>query len=352
MPALAKLASHNLPVSKLNSTGATFLRIANHTLDNCDVIPGIDEAKDRIIESPAACLKLFREDPSRWDGILCGKGGDAEPECVTKEQIDIVMEIAKGTNFPGTNELMYDGYDISSIGTWDTFLDNPNPSDFDQDFARYFILQNENLTLPWNETTSDAKDLVDKAREWNDAIQATADQFKLDASFQGKIVMYQGLADGVIPSGSSLRYFNQTRVAYGGDMSSWFRYFPIPGLQHCWNSPEGVTGYGAPWYIGGVGVGEVANTTWHIPTRIGLNNSQFDALEALVEWVERADHPPVEQLIATAFRKGALKGFNFKVSRQRLVCAWPKIAVWDRTNGTEESVDHWSCQSGDTAGNS
>jgi feruloyl esterase len=66
----------------------------------------------------------------------------------------------------------------------------------------------------------------------------------------GKLIHYHGLADGLIPTGASEYLYNQYLYAMNDkniDLSSFYRFFLIPGMQHCGGSIGD-----APQYMGGV----------------------------------------------------------------------------------------------------
>ena len=82
----------------------------------------------------------------------------------------------------------------------------------------------------------------------------------------GKILMYHGWADTIVPPIYSQYYYDQVAAAMGGvkRIQRFFRLFMIPGMDHC-------------------------STAQGFGTSIGLDD--FDALRALERWVERGQAP-------------------------------------------------------------
>lgn len=108
----------------------------------------------------------------------------------------------------------------------------------------------------------------------------------------GKIIMYHGTADGLVPTKGSDVYYDRVSDAMGGPPTGFFRYFHVPGMHHCWT-----TGVDAPWYFAApFHAGILGDETWSVP---GFEDSRHDVLLALVEWVEEGR--AVEEIVATAW---------------------------------------------------
>jgi hypothetical protein len=61
-----------------------------------------------------------------------------------------------------------------------------------------------------------------------------------------KIMMWQGGADNLIPTGDSINIYRTVATAYGNGttdfagLSSWFRYYRAPGVGHCGSGTPGL----------------------------------------------------------------------------------------------------------------
>jgi feruloyl esterase len=122
-----------------------------------------------------------------------------------------------------------------------------------------------------------------RARRIYDATSVDLHAFKTRG---GKILMWHGWADGAIPATSSIGYYEGVTERMGGrkQTEDFFRLFLVPGVHH---------GGGGP----------------------GL--TEFDALTALENWVERGHAP--EKLIAQ-------RSSNGLVERSRPVYPYPILA--------------------------
>ena len=130
----------------------------------------------------------------------------------------------------------------------------------------------------------------------------------------GKLIVYHGVSDAIFSVDDSQALFRGLNQANGGDASNFARLFRVPGMGHCSGGPA---------------------------------TDQFDALSALVQWVEQGQAP--EQITARARGAGNPGGVNADVpatwaaDRSRPLCPWPKVARY-RGTGSLESAESFSCQ--------
>jgi feruloyl esterase len=130
----------------------------------------------------------------------------------------------------------------------------------------------------------------------------------------GKLVMYHGWADPLIPSQSSINYFNALathdshgfqQVGFGGNPTlqktqSYARLFMVPGMYHCSGGP-------------------------------GPN--VFDALTPLVTWAETGVAP--ETIVATKFVNDTPPA----VEMNRPLCVYPKVAKYNGGGSTSVATN-------------
>jgi feruloyl esterase len=133
-------------------------------------------------------------------------------------------------------------------------------------------------------------------------LSATSRDLSAFRSRGGKIVMYTGWSDPVVPPGDTVRYYEDVVKETGGleATQKFFRFFPVPGMGHC----------------GG-----------------GTGPNTFDALSALDQWVERGVAP--ETLIAARSVNGA-------VDRTRPLCPYPAVAGYKGT-GSIDKAESFAC---------
>ena len=170
---------------------------------------------------------------------------------------------------------------------------------------------------------------------------ATADVYDLSPFHNrgGKLLQYHGLADASISTGSSEYFYKEvykTMQSKGIALDSWFRYFEVPGMQHCSGTDDNVN---APWYFAGANqasrIGSSPGSVHSVP---GFKDAKHDALLALMAWIEHDTAP--DQIIATKWQNDTLVD---KVLRQRPLCPFPQHAKYNG-QADPDSAESWTCR--------
>jgi feruloyl esterase len=115
----------------------------------------------------------------------------------------------------------------------------------------------------------------------------------------GKLIMYAGWMDPVVPPQDNAAYYESVARRMGGydKTRDFFRFFTAPGMGHCSGGP-------------------------------GPN--QFDALTALEQWVEKGNAP--DSLLATRSTGG-------KVDRTRPLCPYPQVARYKGAGSIDDAAN-------------
>ena len=278
----------------------------------CDPQDGL---RDGIVSEPFSCN-------FRYEELLCKPG--ATSNCLTSDQLNTVyqfyddfVDVNQTFVFPGLTL----GTDASALVA--------SPNELGVDFFKYWVHGDPK----WDPSTFTYAD-TELARRINPG-NASADDYDLSAvrSNGGRILMYHGLADGIIPTKSSLYFYNHVyRALLQKGLSSlddFFRLFLIPGMNHCSGSPN------APWYVGG-GSQAVTGASHSVP---GFEDPQHDIILAMIRWVEEGVAP--DKIIATKYKDdNAAEG----VELQRPLCPYPLQAKYTGS-GNASDPSSWSCQS-------
>ncbi len=314
----------NLPItSPKRLSPADVSLLASEVTRQCDSIDGV---RDGIVSTPDACaLNLTR--------LLCPTSTPSPSKCLTTQQISTAHNLYNAYLSAKDASLLYPGLTPSSEQQWWILINGTEPSAFGVGYARDFLF--DDATWDWH-TFNES---VVAFAEAHDPGDPTADDYAALAAVRargGKVMLYHGLADGLVPTRGSELYYNRTIAALGGQESGvedFFRMFLVPGMQHCWG-----TVVDAPWnFAGAFQAGSMGSDVWSVP---GFEDAEHDALMALVQWVEGG--PAVESIVATTWRSSMDPTSGVK--RQRPICAWPKRAVWDG-EGNVDAAASWSCSS-------
>ena len=127
---------------------------------------------------------------------------------------------------------------------------------------------------------------------------ANGTQHSSFAGHGGKLLVYHGLSDQAMSTGSLVQWYEQLTPRQSEGPQEWARLFLVPGMTHC----------------GG-----------------GRSTDQFDVLSVIQNWVEH-DHAP-DRIVA--------KGTAFP-GRTRPLCSYPKVARFD--SGDPEDERSFSCR--------
>ncbi|KAI1176224.1 Tannase/feruloyl esterase [Nemania sp. FL0916] len=317
---VTQVASYNWPADDAKHIDWQLLpSIAPLISKQCD---DIDGAADGIISLPGLCNVTFEE-------LLCEKPGANQSACLTAAQTETLKNVYSDWKTP-SGELLYKGLLPGSEQQMYTVLNYSDASPYGIGYARYFVLNNATYRL------SDFNDSLVTIAERTDPGNSTADNYDL-AAFRdrgGKMIMYHGQADGLVPTQGSTLYYDRVVEKMGGNVTAtqeFFRYFMVPGMQHCWTTPVD-----APWAFAGASQASVlGNDTWSVP---GFRDAQHDILLALMDWVEK--NATVDQVVATTWTKPT--NTSSGVLKQRPLCPYPQMARWDG-DGDMNNATSWSC---------
>jgi feruloyl esterase len=250
----------------------------------CDAADGV---ADRVVADPRQC----RFDP----GSLRCAGGDG-PACLTAAQVESARRIYRGAANPRTGEAIFPGPEPTSELEWAAFV--PGAFPIGANYFRDLVLGDP----AWDPRSFDFDRDVERAREVEGGlIDATDPDLGAFARRGGRLLLWHGWSDGLIPARSTVDYYGAVVAKLGGEAArAHVRLFMAPGVAHCWGG-EG------PYVI--------------------------DALSALERWVEQGEAP--ERILATRPLEGG-------GTRSRPLCPWPQVARY-RGSGSSDDAASFAC---------
>jgi feruloyl esterase len=262
---------------------------------------------DQFLTDPRDC----HFDPK---ALLC-TGGKVPPACLTADQVTTMRKYYAGTIDPVNGQVIYPGYErgnesnnVLALGLV-LMEELPEPA-FDGLFYWVFGPSFGQPASAVNFANFDFHRAVDTVDDQlAKVLNADSTDLGEFREHGGKLLMYHGWADPLIPSQSSINYFN---ALVGGENSGmqqasfkwgdprldktqkYARLFMVPGMYHCSGGP-------------------------------GPN--VFDALTPLVTWVETGVAP--ETIIATT-----PPATPPAVQITRPLCVFPKVAKYNGSGST------------------
>jgi feruloyl esterase len=264
---------------------------------------------DQFLTDPRDC----RFDPK----VLQCTNGNVPPACLSAEQVTTIQKYYDGARDPVNGQLINPGSergnetdDVRALGL--AFQEKlPEPA-FD---GLFYWVYGASFGIPSSATNFASFDFHRDVDTVDDQLARVLNANSTDlGEFRehgGKLIIYHGWADPLIPSQSSINYFNAlvgnhadeaqpARFEQDGNPAlrrtqSYTRLFMVPGMYHCSGGP-------------------------------GPNT--FDALTPLVNWVEKDVAP--DTIIATKFVNDTPPA----VEMTRPLCVFPKVAKYIGSGGT------------------
>ncbi|KAJ5640917.1 tannase and feruloyl esterase [Penicillium herquei] len=288
--------------------------VATEILKQCDPQDGV---ADGILQNPFGCVFDLT-------ALTCNSTSSNDT-CITSAQMHTVNKLFNPW-VDANDTFIFPGYTLGAeVGS---------PS-LDSDFVTYiqYMLQ---IGGDWTWEDWNSQELIALSDRLNPG-NATADNFDIEPFYQkgGKLIHYHGYSDPSIATGASFYFFNHVAQALkpkGVPISDFYRFFPIPGMEHCTSTPSDQN---APWYLNGDNQADsLSGTVWGVP---GFNDSKHDVVLAIMAWVENGTAP--DYLIPT-------KWWNDNpddgVEIQRPICSYPELALYNGSGNTS-LPENWHC---------
>jgi feruloyl esterase len=291
--------------------------VAQRVLARCDVLDGL---ADGIVSDVKACQAQFSVER---DVPACA--GARDGRCLTPAQKTVLANVFAGArNSAGQPIYSSFPFDVGiSGGNWRQwkFVSPPTrdagavafifstPPMVDRPDGLAFAL---GFDLDKDMPAIDATDPVYRESAMSFMTPPNAAKLSRLRDRGAKLIVYHGTSDPVFSSDDTAAWYERLQAANGGDASSFARYFPVPGMNHCAGGPS---------------------------------TDQFDMLSALVAWVEQGQAP--DAVTATARGPGAAVvnpdvPFDWSPRRTRPLCPYPQVAIY--VGGDPEAASSFACR--------
>ncbi len=297
--------------------------VADAILAKCDALDG---AEDGLVEDVEGCQFNFN---ILTDVPTCTSGRDGS--CLSEVQKSAISALYSGARNSLGEELYSDwAYDPALINSnwayWEfdastsnrdplslgfIFMTPPEDPSVRDDTLNYALTFNMDTDAPKIFQTSG----IYSESAWSFMTPVNPTDLSVMRDRGAKMIVYHGNCDPVFSVQDTADWYDDLTAANQGDASNFVRFFRVPGMSH---------------------------------SKGGISTDQFDALTALVNWVEYGEKP--EQIIAKA--RGDINnpgGQNTEIpaswdpNRTRPLCPYPKIAVYNGT-GSIETAESFTCK--------
>ncbi|MDR1879479.1 MAG: DUF6351 family protein [Tannerellaceae bacterium] len=250
---------------------------------------------DAVIAANAGKDGGYREDAFLTDPRMATFTPDMVADFLTQEQIKMLERFYAGPVDPVTKKRIYDGIPLGSEASGDgIFEQQGDPAIYQLYPFRWvwglgFDPERFDFHSDMNKTDSLLASLLN-------ANDPDLEPFRM---MGGKLLMYTGTADPLVPFQDAVHYYDRVVQAQGGleKTQAFFRYFLVPGMEHC-----------------GGGAGPCSFGQWIS----GISeDSGSNIFTALMRWVEEGVAPG--QIIASGYNE------KEKSSFRRPIYPYPKF---------------------------
>lgn len=295
------------PSRRISAAKLTALHDA--VLAVCDAQDGV---VDGLIENPQQC---------HFDPAVLACHGAETGSCLTPPQMEAVHTLYTGRVDAGGKALVL-GYPLGSEAGWNEmhFGSDQAKSDafrYMNGFFRDFVFGDPK----WDFNNYDMeRDGRLATRNVAPAVDSANPDLAKFSGRGGKLILYQGWNDPVIPAYQTIDYYGRVKRSMGAaSTDKTVRLFMAPGVEHCAGGP-------GPDSFGQFSAGS------------GDPESNMGA--ALQRWVEHGVAP--ERIIAAKHKDE--DDDSSAILRTRPLCAWPRVARY-RGQGNADSADSFDCAS-------
>jgi Tannase and feruloyl esterase len=259
-------------------------------MDRCDALDGL---KDGQIEDPRRCrLDVQHDLPA------CAAGTD-DDTCLTAPQAATLAKIYGGPVSHG--EPLFPGFMFGSETGWMNFIVASRPERKAADFALAEDTLRYLARVPpqpdYDYRSFDFERDVHLLDAWGELVNATNPDLSRFRLHGGKLIMTYGWADPVLQPLAGVRYYEQALARNGAATPQFFRLFMVPGMGHCSG---------------------------------GVATDQFDAVTALIDWVEKGKAPDAIRAARVVERRSV---------RTRPLCPYPQVARYTGHGSIDDAAN-------------
>jgi feruloyl esterase len=277
---------------KVVFTPAKLKLVTDAVMAQCDALDGV---KDGVLENPLAC----HFDPGK---LKCKTG--AGQDCLSGEEVTALRKIYQGPRTKNGRQISA-GWPVGGESVeWANWITGPKPAQggFAVEFPRWMVYGDPSWSLDRFDLD---KDYATAQSRMGPIINSDNPDIRPFLKHGGKLILYHGWADGALPPGNTITYYEAVRRTAPA-ASRQVRLFMAPGMAHCFG---------------------------------GAGPSKFDMVAELDKWFEGGQPP--ERVIASKPENfiASFVGLPTKTVQTRPLCAWPQQARWTGTGSTDEAAN-------------
>ncbi|MGC1457748.1 MAG: tannase/feruloyl esterase family alpha/beta hydrolase [Steroidobacteraceae bacterium] len=266
--------------------------VARAVMSKCDAVDGLQDGQ---IDDPRRCTLDVKTDLP-----ACAAGTDNDT-CLTSAQTATLAKIYGGPVSHG--QQLFPGFMPGSEAAngWMNLIVASQPDRKAADFnlaegtLRYLVHTPPQPDYDYRSFDFDRD--THQLDAWGQLVNATDTDLARFRRRGGKLIMTYGWADPILQPMVGVNYYEQALTRNGPDTPQFFRLFMVPGMGHC----------------GG-----------------GVATDRFDAVTALVDWVEKGKAPDSIR---------AARVVKTQEVRSRPLCPYPQVARYTGQGSIDEAAN-------------
>lgn len=288
----------------------------------CDALDGLADGMVQDVEACRTAFNLFRDVPT-CPGVRDGT-------CLTATQKSAIDSMYYGpVNSRGEQLYATQPYDPGLVGaSWASWKFTSSVGNSRDPVAVGIIFQvppdptvaadSRNFAFNYNFDLDFPKLFATDATYTENSISfmTPPNPTKLDTLRDrgAKMIVVHGVSDGVFSIDDTKNWYDKLNQENAGEAARFVRFFRVPGMNH---------------------------------SSSGIATDQYDALAALIEWVEQGKAP--DSIVAQARGAGNVGGVNNELpagwapDRTRPLCPYPKVARYNGS-GDAERAESFTCK--------
>lgn len=284
-----------------NGLGADKLGLLKESaIAACDSNDGVT---DRVISAPARCdFDPASLECGSVEGASAAGGASESGQCLSPVEVQAARNIYGGL-VTSAGDVLMPGTGVGSEPLWGAYA--AGPFTIGTNWFRQVVLNDAD----WDPATFDVDTHMALAEQQDQgAAKAMDPDLSAFVDSGGRLLMYHGTTDGLIPYGNTVNYYESVVGTIGEDTADEsVRLFLVPGMDHC---------------AGGEGAFAV------------------DWLTALEQWVETGQAPDT---LPGAHPAGGPQppGVPARPSRPftRPICAYPDVATYTGRGDVDDAAN-------------
>ena len=193
----------------------------------CDLNDGV---QDGVISDPPSC----RFDPAM---VACHAGTLDVTGCLSEQEVAMVRRLYEGPVRDASDRPIFPGWARGSETGWSAYLVSPAQPVRLEFWTDWVYGKGSSKASSFNMRKFDAPESIAAARANLPYTEAIDPDLHAFAKRGGKLLLYHGWSDPVVPPEDTIDYYSRVSARLGTSPNESALLFMVPGMGHCGGGP-------------------------------------------------------------------------------------------------------------------